>query len=244
MSIICTLCKLQTVSIVKLAQGFEGQTIYESNHRRIQRFFAEFIINRGLLAKLIFSLLTSKPPYKLSMDRTNWMFGKTDINILMLSVCYQGVEISVLWKILPKRGNSNAHERQELFQEYLELFGLGTVSAFMPDREFIGEEWFDYLIHERVPFYFRVRENMKVRVPGKGIKIAFWLFNHLKKGNYQHQKGLVNLGKNLVYLSGLKTFNPNTGEVEFVIIASFNKQDQAKKKGFFVKNKKNRETLC
>ena len=149
----------------------------------------------------------------------------------MLSVCYQGVEISVLWKILPKRGNSNAHERQELFQEYLELFGIGTVSAFMADREFIGEEWFDYLIHERVPFYIRVRENMKVRVLGKGIKIAFWLFNHLKKGNYQHQKGLVNLGKNLVYLSGLKTFNPNTGEVEFVIIESFNKQDQAKKKG-------------
>ena len=226
-SIICAMCKLQTVSFVKLAQGFEGQAIYESNHRRIQRFFAEFIINRGLLARLIFSLLPCKPPYKLSLDRTNWKFGKTDINILMLSVCYQGVAIPVLWKMLPKRGNSNAHERQELFQEYLELFGICTVSAFMADREFIGEEWFNYLIRERVPFYIRVRENMKVRVPGKGIKTAFWLFNSLKTGNYQHHKGLVYLGKNLVYLSGLKTFNPNTGKVEFVIIASFNQQDQA-----------------
>lgn len=97
----------------------------------------------------------------------------------------------------------------------------------MADREFIGEEWFDYLIRNNVPFYIRIRENMKVRVPGNGIKTAFWMFNHLKTGTYQHHGRLVYLGKNLVYLSGLKTFNPNTGKIEFVIIASFNRQDQA-----------------
>jgi hypothetical protein len=226
-SIICAMCKLQTVSFVKLAQGFEGEACYESSHRRIQRFFAEFIIDRTLVARLIFSLLPSKPPYRLSLDRTNWKYGNTDINILMLSVCYKGVAIPILWKMLPKRGNSNASERQELFHEYLELFGISTISAFMADREFIGEEWFEYLIYERVPFYIRIRENMKIRVAGKGIKTAFWMFNHLKLGSYHHHKELVYLGKNLVYLSGLKAFNPNTGKVEFVIIASFNRQDQA-----------------
>ena len=40
-------------------------------------------------------------------------------------------------------------------------------------------------------------------------------------------KGLVYLGANLVYLSGIKTFNPQTGKMEFVLIASFNQQDQA-----------------
>jgi hypothetical protein len=34
------------------------------------------------------------------------------------------------------------------------------------------------------------------------------LFNHLKTGQCQHYKGLVYLGRNLVYFSGLKTFNP------------------------------------
>ena len=67
---------------------------------------------------------------------------------------------------------------------------------------------------------------MKVKIPRKGIKKAFWLFNHLKIGQFYHIKGLFYLGKNLVYLSGIKTFNPATGRVEFVIIASFNKQDQ------------------
>ena len=56
LSIICAMCKFQTVSFVELAQGFEGQVVYESNHRRIQRFFAEFIIDRHMLGRQIFSL--------------------------------------------------------------------------------------------------------------------------------------------------------------------------------------------
>jgi len=51
LSMTCAICELQTVSFVKLSQGFEGQTKYESNHRRIQRFFAEFVIDRYLLAR-------------------------------------------------------------------------------------------------------------------------------------------------------------------------------------------------
>jgi hypothetical protein len=41
-----------------------------------------------------------------------------------------------------------------------------------------------------------------------------------------HYSGLVHLGGNLVYLSAVKTFDKATGKIEFVIIASFNKQDQ------------------
>jgi hypothetical protein len=65
-----------------------------------------------MLSRLIFSLLPDKPPYQVSFDRTNWKFGKTDINIIMLSVSYHGVSIPLLWKMLPKRGNSKTKERQ------------------------------------------------------------------------------------------------------------------------------------
>lgn len=180
-----------------------------------------------MLAWLIFSLLPDKPPNRLSLDRTNCKFDKTDINILMLSVCYHGVAIPLLWKMLPKRGNSNANERQELIHECIDVFGTSTITAFMADREFVGEVWFEDLIRKRVPFYIRICENMKVRVAGKGIKKAFWLFNQLKTGSYMHYKGLVYLGDNLVYLSGINTFNLQTGKIEFVLIASFNQQDQA-----------------
>jgi len=70
-SFIIALCKVQTVCINNLAQGFEGKAMVEYNLRRIQRFFADFIVNKDLIAKIIFSLLPEKPPYRLCFDRSN-----------------------------------------------------------------------------------------------------------------------------------------------------------------------------
>lgn len=224
---ICSMCKLQTVSFVKLSQGFEGKALQESNLRRIQRFFAEFMVDNHLIARIVFSLLPHEPPYKLSLDRTNWKFGKTDINILMLSVCYKGVALPILWTLLSKRGNSNSNERKQLLNQYIELFGTASIDSLMADREFIGGDWFDELILHKIPFYIRIKGNMKVVVPSKGEKKACWLFNHLKVNQSHHYKGLVYIGDNLVYLSGVKTFVKSENKYDILIIASFNKQDQA-----------------
>lgn len=225
-NLIQSMIKLQNVSYVALAQGFGGSALFESNLRRIQRFFAKFVFDPLIFTKLVFSLLPEKPPYRLSMDRTNWKFGRVDINILMLSVCYNGVGIPLIWKLLPKRGNSNADERQELIDFYLKNFGISSIKAFMADREFIGESWFQYLIRNDISFYIRIRNNMKVRKPGRKESTAFHLFNNLRHGKYRHLEGLYYIGKNLVYLSGCKTINGD-GKSDFVIIASFNKQDQS-----------------
>ncbi|MDA3927371.1 MAG: hypothetical protein PF541_00305 [Prolixibacteraceae bacterium] len=98
----------------------------------------------------------------------------------MLSVCYKGVALPVLWTLLPKRGNSNSEERKKLLNQYIELYSTASIYSFMVDREFIGGDWFEELIHCQIPFYIRIRGNMKVNVPGKGLKKAFWLFNHQK----------------------------------------------------------------
>ena len=42
-----------------------------------------------------------------------------------------------------------------------------------------------------------------------------------------HYNGLVYVGENLVYLSGVKTFIKSENKYDTLIIASFNKQDQA-----------------
>jgi len=62
-----------------------------------------------------------------------------------------------LWKMLLKRGNSNAEERKEPLNEYIELFGVSSILSFLADRKFIGEPWFDELIKNRVPFYIRIK---------------------------------------------------------------------------------------
>ncbi|MCU4175686.1 IS4 family transposase [Carboxylicivirga sp. N1Y90] len=219
--------KLQTVSYVKIAQGFSGSVAHESSLRRAQRFFAEFAFDPLIFTKLIYSLLPEYPPYMLSMDRPNWKFGQTDINILMLSVCYKGVAIPLIWKLLPKRGNSNAKERKELLGKCISFFGSKSIKAFMADREFIEEQWFEDLIRQKIPFYIRIRNNMMIQRHGTPAIKAFWLFNNIMTGTYKNCGKLYYLGKNLVYLSDAKSLNKITGKVEFTIIASFNKDDQA-----------------
>ncbi len=113
------------------------------------------------------------------MDRTNWKFRNTDINILMISVCYKGVGIPLIWKLLTKYGNSNANERIKLIDRYIQCFGADSIKAFMADREFVEEEWFEDLIRLKSSFYIRLRNNMLVHKSGQEPKPVFWFFKVL-----------------------------------------------------------------
>ena len=112
--VIIALCKVQTVNFNKLSKAFDSESKADSSLRRIQRFIANFNIDSNMIAKLIFSLLPSKEKLILSIDRTNWKFGKIDINIFMLGVVYKGVAFPLLFTMLHKRGNSNSQERINL----------------------------------------------------------------------------------------------------------------------------------
>ncbi len=224
--IITAMIKMQTVSFVKLSQAFDSSAKVESNLRRIQRFFAEFIISQDVISKLLFSMLPCKGSYRLCLDRTNWKFGQTNINILMLSVAYNGVAFPLIWKLLPKRGNSNCQDRAELIDIYLRLFGIQSIASLMADREFIGEDWFDKLILHNVPFYLRLRENLKVRVPGKGIKKVFWLFNDLPLNQPRAYDKIISYRGREFFLCGVKILNKQH-KIEFVIIASFKRDFSA-----------------
>ncbi|MEB3291765.1 MAG: hypothetical protein VKJ24_01260 [Synechococcales bacterium] len=93
-------------------------------------------------------LMAVPEPWTLTLDRTNWRFGGTDHNILMLGVCHQGVSIPLLWWMLDKRGNSNTTERILLIEEFRALFPTIQVAAITADREFVAQDWFDYLLSE------------------------------------------------------------------------------------------------
>jgi len=81
---ICALCKVQTVCFEKLAASFETDAKSGSSLRRIQRFMADYALDTDWIARFIFKMLPHKPPYRLVMDRTNWKFGQTNINVLTL----------------------------------------------------------------------------------------------------------------------------------------------------------------
>jgi hypothetical protein len=84
-NMLLALLTVRTVNLNKLACVIIGETQLLSRYRRIQRFFAGFTLNYTQIAGFIFKLFfISDGQWYLSMDRTNWRWGNSDINILML----------------------------------------------------------------------------------------------------------------------------------------------------------------
>jgi hypothetical protein len=220
---IIALCKVQTVTFEKLANAFDTTARAGSSLRRIQRFIATFSLDSDLVARLIFNLLPKQDKVKLTIDRTNWQFGETDINIFMLGVVYQGVAFPLLFKMLPKRGNSNSQERIDLVNRFINLFGESCIESLVADREFVGEKWIAFLNKNHIRYYIRIRNNFKVFIPHKNqeIKVS-WLFHPLKINEFIHYPKIVQINGELCYLSGCRTKD------DFLIIISFNKPENAK----------------
>jgi hypothetical protein len=142
---VIALCKVQTVTFEKLANAFDTKADAGSSLRRIQRFIASYSLDSDLIAKLIFTLLPKQDKLILSIDRTNWKFGKTNINIFMLGVVYKGVAFPLLFTMLDKRGNSNSQERINLINRFIRLFGKEVIESVVVDREFVGQHWLEFL---------------------------------------------------------------------------------------------------
>lgn len=221
------LCKVQTVGFEKLANAFDSPAQAASSLRRIQRFIAPYVLDSDLIAKLIFGLLPNKEELKLSIDRTNWKFGQTNINIFMLGVTYKGVAFPLLFKMLDKQGNSNCRERIDLVNRFIRLFGTNCIDCLMADREFVGDDWIKFLNENNIRYYIRIRSNFKIFIPHKNkeIKVA-WLFNSLKTGEFLHYARIIRMGTQLCYVSGCKVNCKDKG-TDFLIIVSFNKPEQA-----------------
>ena len=172
---------VKTVNLTHIANAFESKALVSSSYKRIQRFFSSFDFNLLLLAPMILFLLgLSKGKLTLALDRTNWKLGKLNINILMLSVVYHNMSFPLVWNCLPKKGNSNTSERKNIIWQVLEYIGAKRIDCLLGDREFIGEEWFEFLNQEKIPFLFRVRNNslLEGKVP---INIFFKSLSYKKK---------------------------------------------------------------
>jgi len=216
---ICALCKVQTVCYKKLADAFETSAKSDSALRRIQRFMAEYNLASDIIARLIFGLLPRKERYRLAMDRTNWKFGETNINVLTLAVIHDGVAFPLLISMLDKRGNSDTKERIEIIDRYTRLFGQETIDCLTADREFVGEKWIEHLNLNFIQYFIRIRENFNVTRHSKTIK-ASWLFSDLKVGEARSLPHIYSVNGQHCYLSGSKIKN-SEGKVELQIIISF-----------------------
>lgn len=219
---IMALCKVQTVTLEKLANAFDCPVHASSSLRRLQRFLAFFVFDSDLIAKLIYNLLPEKEKISLSIDRTNWQFGTTNINIFMLGIVYQRVAFPLLFSMLSKKGNSNSQERIDLIERFIHLFGRDCIESLTADREFVGYRWLDYLKRKQIRYYIRIRNNFRVFIPHKNEEIkATHLFNQQEINEFLYYDRIVLINDVYCYISECKCKD------DFLILISFNKPQKA-----------------
>jgi hypothetical protein len=103
---VSALLKTRTSNLVKIANAFETEVEADSVYRQIQRFLK----NENQVSIDYLRLLKPEGKLKILIDRTEWKFGSTWINILTLSVAYRRVAIPVLWEVVNHKGNATAKE--------------------------------------------------------------------------------------------------------------------------------------
>ena len=196
---------VKTVNLTQLALFFPSQASLSSRYRRIQRFFSGHKMNYNEVAHFIMKLFGfTENDYYLSMDRTNWKWGKMNINLLVLAVVYKGAAIPIYWLPLNKQGNSNWKERTALMKRFIDQFGKKHMKGLLADREFIGAKWIEWLTQEDIPFNIRIRKNLyTVNSRGERIRVDH-LFSMLKVGEHLCLIKPRLLGKYPVFLSALR----------------------------------------
>lgn len=160
-------------------------------------FSQKVTFDAGQLAHLLLFLARwNGEPLWLAMDRTNWQFGETDHNLLVISAQVGDTAVPLIWKALGKAGNSNAQERIALMQRLLRFLPKNKIAGLLADREFIGETWLGWLIGERIPFVTRLKGNMIARcADGSTLKLS-QLYRQLREGGHSTVQ-VVTLGKAL-----------------------------------------------
>ena len=87
--------------------------------------------------------------------------------------------------MLDKRGNSNQTERILLMEEFRDLFPNVKVASLTADREFVGSDWFGYLLGDpEMPFRIRIRETERL-FDGEEAVNGKRLFEGLKMGEHR-----------------------------------------------------------
>lgn len=149
----------RTVNLTQISTFFQSNAKQESSYRRVRRFFSGFSFDITVIIPLILSLFCLKGQVILILDRTNWKWGKKNINILLLSVAYRGIGIPLFWSVSSSSGPSSTSERISILKNILQQIGHRRIQAFLADREFIGEDWFEFLKKAKIPFVIRIKKN-------------------------------------------------------------------------------------
>nr|WP_189012017.1 transposase [Deinococcus malanensis] len=145
----------------KLALHLPRDATMESKTRTVARVFHDAQLTPQDVTDVLLPLL---PEGKLTviMDRTTWHDGQTPLNILVLGAILGGAVIPLVWSILPHQGNSSTAARILLPRSPAQRAACQALGVLIADREFVGQEWCNFLRWKRIRQCLRIRENTRI----------------------------------------------------------------------------------
>lgn len=146
----------------------------KSSEQKIRRLLSNFPITSKTYAKAVISLFAVNSA-ELLIDRTNWMFGRNDINFLVLSIRWHNIAIPIYWKMLDnKGGNSNSDQRIELIEWFINNFKAIAIENIYADREFPSIKFISWLIDKQrnINFIFRTKGSLNASDGNKKLSLT------------------------------------------------------------------------
>jgi hypothetical protein len=213
---VSALLKARTSNLVKIANSFETEVESDSVYRQIQRFLK----NENEVSIDFLKLLKLDGKLKILIDRTEWKFGATWVNILTLSVAYKNVAIPILWEVVNHKGNATASEHKAIIEKFVTEFGAARILRVYADREFGSYELFAYLIEKNIDFHIRLKTSHKSG--GKSF-LQIWR-NAAEKVKLKGKVKIEVFGLE-IYVSCVKY--QKDGKTEYLIVASLEKNKDA-----------------
>jgi len=116
--------------------------------------------------------LKQKEKVRLCIDRTEWDFGKCQVNILMVLASQGAVQLPLYWELLDnKSGNCSTQDRKAILDRCIALLGKGRIGMLIADREFVGHAWLKYLKDNSISFCVRLpKHHLIERVDGRVLQ--------------------------------------------------------------------------
>lgn len=207
--LVAAILKTRTSNLAQVALAIESEAEPGSVYRQVQRFLK----NENKVSIDYFKLLNLKGPLKILIDRTEWKFGATWINILTVSFAYQQVAIPLVWEVVNHKGNATAREHVAIIKQLVVAVGRQRIKRVYADREFGSYELLNYLLENKIDFHIRLKSSHK-----SGGKSFAKMWKQVETRVKLRGKVKIEVFGLEVYVSCVKY--QKEGKTEYLIVAS------------------------
>lgn len=226
--IACSMLLKETVCLNKLkgvVGVFTGKREIDpsSHYKGLIRFFDKHAFTSLWLQLLGYAVSAFEEVSEyLIIDGTSWKWRGEWHHYLTLGIVVYGVCIPIFWVNLRKQGTSNFKERRSLMKKALRFYSLSG-KILLGDREYIGIDWFKFLIDCNLHFVIRLRYKAYKSLFDKGEGLDYEkLIAKVKRSKIPHKtiKKQVKINEQTYFFIFCKNPERNAKEPVLFLITS------------------------